>query len=107
MPFGDGTGPFGQGSRTGRGAGTCASLPVIGSRNRGGRPAGRVRGGRGRRNCFQGRDFAGWPGAVGQPDKASSEEDLGALRAQASYFERTLENIRKRVEGREANAKPE
>ena len=46
MPFGDGTGPAGQGSRTGRGAGNCAGQG--GSSRFGGRGLGLGRGGRGR-----------------------------------------------------------
>ena len=46
MPFGDGTGPAGQGSRTGRGAGNCAGQG--GSGRFGGRGLGLGRGGRGR-----------------------------------------------------------
>ena len=33
MPRGDGTGPMGMGSMTGRGAGYCAGLAVPGARN--------------------------------------------------------------------------
>ena len=46
MPFRDGTGPSGQGSRTGRGAGNCASKGGAG--RFGGRGLGLGRGGRGR-----------------------------------------------------------
>jgi len=34
MPWGDGTGPWGLGPRTGRGAGFCAGFPVPGFLNR-------------------------------------------------------------------------
>jgi len=46
MPFRDGTGPSGQGSRTGRGAGNCAGQGGAG--RFGGRGLGLGRGGRGR-----------------------------------------------------------
>ena len=46
MPLRDGTGPTGQGSRTGRGAGDCAGQGGTG--RFGGRGLGRGRGGRGR-----------------------------------------------------------
>ncbi|MCL5742772.1 MAG: DUF5320 domain-containing protein, partial [Acidobacteria bacterium] len=44
MPFGDGTGPLGQGPRTGRGAGLCSGFVVPGYMNQGG-GFGRGRGG--------------------------------------------------------------
>ena len=34
MPWGDGTGPWGLGPRTGRGAGFCSGYPVPGFMNR-------------------------------------------------------------------------
>lgn len=55
MPFGDGTGPAGQGPRTGRGLGYCAGskMPGYMKSGRGRRsPAGR-RGRRAGRNVFQ------------------------------------------------------
>ena len=52
MPFGDGTGPNGQGSRTGRGAGNCAGQGGTG--RFGGRGPGLGRGGRGRGRGFGG-----------------------------------------------------
>ncbi len=99
MPFKDGTGPLGQGPRTGRGAGFCSGFAVPGSMNRGGGLFGRGRGGgRGRRN---------WQGAFGWPCGPTSQYDeLGALKAQAAFFERALDSIRKRIEGLETTTKP-
>jgi hypothetical protein len=48
MPRGDGTGPQGQGAKTGKGRGKCNPQdPSSGSQNQGGRGSGR-RGGQGR-----------------------------------------------------------
>jgi hypothetical protein len=92
MPFGDGTGPLGQGPRRGRGAGFCSNFDLSGQ-------SGRGRGGRGWRN--RQRAF-GWRfGSPGEDDK------LGALKAQAGFFQRALESICRRIEGLEAKAKPE
>jgi hypothetical protein len=104
MPFGDGTGPSGQGPGTGRGAGFCPGLALPGSSNRGGGflggggGFGRRGGGRGRRSR---QGAFGWPfGSPGQNDQ------LGALQAQAGFFERALDSIRKRIEGLETTTKP-
>lgn len=58
MPFGDGTGPLGQGPRTGRRAGFCSGFGVPGSFSRGGgfSVGGRV-GGRGWKNRFFSQGF--------------------------------------------------
>jgi len=47
-------------------------------------------------------------GAPGLPYAAAGREDeLGALRDEAGYFESALENIRKRIDALEAKSKPE
>jgi hypothetical protein len=122
MPFGDRTGPAGLGPRTGRGAGYCSGLDVPGSLNRAGRwgffGRGRGGGGRGWRNCFQATGLtgsqrtAGWPWGGPGPDAPpyagpGREEELGVLKDQAGFFERTLESIRKRIEALETKTKPE
>jgi hypothetical protein len=57
MPRGDGTGPMGTGSMTGRGAGVCAGLGATGFVSLG---LGRARGGRrGRRNIFHATGLTG------------------------------------------------
>ena len=58
MPYRDGTGPAGQGSRTGRGTGNCAGQGGTG--RFGGRGLGLGRGGRGRGRGF-GRGFGVTP----------------------------------------------
>ncbi|MGB9609626.1 MAG: DUF5320 domain-containing protein [Bryobacteraceae bacterium] len=100
MPFGDGTGPLGQGPRTGRGAGFCSGFGVPGSLNRGGGFFGRGRGG--------GRGWRNWQGAFGWPFGSPAQYDeVGALKAQAGFFERALDSIRKRIEGLETKTKAE
>ena len=59
MPMGNGTGPNGQGPRTGRGAGFCNGFDAPGSYNRGGRGMG-MGGGRG---FARGRGGFGFGGA--------------------------------------------
>jgi hypothetical protein len=100
MPFGDGKGPSGQGPGTGRGAGFCSGFAVPGSMNRGvgffGRGRGAGRGWRNRHAAF------GWrAGSPGQDD------ELGALKDLARFFERALDGIRKRIDGHDTKAKPE
>ncbi len=102
MPFGDGTGPFGQGPRTERGAGFCSGVAVSGSLNRGGGFCRRGRGGGGRRGWRNRQGAFGWP--FGSPNQ---DDELGALKAQAGLFERALDGIHKRIEGLETKAKPE
>jgi hypothetical protein len=50
----------------------------------------------------------GLPGTMTPPPAgANRDEEIGALKAQAGFFERALESIRKRIDGLEAKAKPE
>ena len=121
MPGGDRTGPMGQGPMTGRAAGYCTGSPAPGYMDpasgggfgnwgrgfRGGGGGGR--GGRGRRNRFYATGLPGWaragcgfgPYAIyGAPSSSSTtrEEEMELLREQASYFNETLEDIKKRIE---------
>jgi Family of unknown function (DUF5320) len=120
MPFGDRTGPFGAGPRTGRGAGFCGGFGVPGSLNAGlgSRFWGRGRGGgRGWRNWFPASGLTGWQRAAGwlgwflpegvPPEYAGPgrEQELNALKNQASHFENTLQDIRKRIDHLEAKDK--
>jgi len=130
MPRGDGTGPTGLGPMTGRAAGFCAGYPVPGYMNPvGGRGYwGRGRGfwgrggGRGWRNRYwatglPGRVQAGygwpsWGGFAGAyapqagpfTSGIPAEQELGALKQQADYFEGALEDIKKRIEQLEAES---
>jgi hypothetical protein len=102
MPGGDGTGPAGMGSMTGRAMGSCAGNTVQGSAY----PAG-ARGyfGRGRGRGFgrgygRGRAGFGVPPYVGAPFAPSmtAQQELDELKGQAEYLEESLGGIRKRIE---------
>jgi len=132
MPGGDGTGPMGMGSMTGRAAGYCAGYPVPGFMNP--TPGGGFGWGRGR-----GRGW-GWQAAYGAPaygpyagapyapaygppagapyapaygpyaatpyaPTMPPEAELDALKAQADYFTKALEEIRKRTDELQAEKK--
>lgn len=117
MPGGDGTGPGGMGSMTGRAAGFCAGYSVPGFANPvrggfGGGGFGRGRGGRGRGFGWgRGRWFGAAP-AYGAPYAASAygayapqpspRQETDALKGQAEYLEGALEDIRKRLAELEA-----
>jgi len=116
MPSGDGTGPGGMGPMTGRGAGFCAGYPVPGYANPvGGRGMGmgwgRGRGGgfgRGRGfgwgragYGFQAYDAAAGPYAYGGgpfTPTVAPQQELDSLKAQAEYFENSLDGIKKHIE---------
>jgi hypothetical protein len=120
MPAGDGTGPRGMGSRTGRGAGYCSGYGMPGYANpisgRGyglGRGFGMGRGGGwGRRNWYYATGVPGWaryPAAPawGTPPVApygpyaaapSVEQETEVLRNQAEWLKDQLEAITKRLE---------
>jgi len=129
MPRGDGTGPWGQGPMTGRGAGFCGGYEMPGYANptlgggfgwggRGG-GGGRARGfgggggGRGRRNMYWATGMPGWarvgpfPGpGVGAPAYGagmSKSEEVEVLKQQAEYFKANLEDIEKRLQAMESS----
>lgn len=124
MPGGDGTGPAGLGSMTGRAAGYCAGYGAPGfmtgmpGREFGRWPRG---GGWGRRNLFYSTGLTGWqrpaygyPGGphgmpYGEPLSPSlnKEEELNMLKGQAENLEDTLNGIKKRIEEIEAKTKKE
>lgn len=113
MPAGNGTGPMGMGSMTGRAAGYCAGNSGPGHMSTvagGGRGQGQGRGGRGCRG-FNG-PRAGWGGnrgpmMPGVPFNATptASQEIDALKGQSEYFENTLGGIRKRIEELEAEKK--
>jgi len=128
MPAGDGTGPMGMGSMTGRAAGFCAGNSVPGYMNPGpGRGLGmgfgrgfrgRDRGGgRGRRNRFYATGMPGWaradagnPAWGGYPPYGAAptrEQELDDLKSQAEYFQSVLGDIKTRTEELEADKKGE
>lgn len=120
MPFGDRTGPMGFGPMTGRGAGYCAGYPVPGFMNPlpGGGFWGWGRGfwgrggGRGWRHWYYATGLPGWARAgMGVPawgmpmglsagpiaPPVSSEQEAEILKGQVKYFEKALEEIKKRI----------
>jgi hypothetical protein len=119
MPRGDGTGPMGMGSRTGRAAGLCAGFGVPGYSNpapgRGlGMGFGRGRGffggrggGRGWRNMFNAIGLPGWMSFGGNSApyrnrttymKTDPEMEKQTLRSQAEALQSELEFIKKRLD---------
>ncbi len=109
MPFGDRTGPLGNGPGVGCGFGPCRMQANAGNAN----PAfGRGFGGRGRgaRNRFRAGGGAGWAFFRGEPvpnvrqilTEPVREQELGALKAQAERLESVLGDIRKRIGDLEA-----
>ena len=124
MPGGDGTGPAGLGSMTGRAAGYCAGYEAPGFVTA--MPGGLRRwprgGGRwGRRNLFYDSGLTGWQrptygypsGLHGMPygepvgQSLNKEEELNVLKGQAEDLEYTLNGIKKRIEKIEAKTKKE
>ncbi len=123
MPRGDGTGPMGMGSMTGRGAGFCAGYGMPGYANpvlgRGfgmgfGRGRGFVGGGRGWRHWFYATGLPGWARFSGyvcagfptQGARPDPEMEKQALKARADALESELEMIKQRLGGME-NVKSE
>lgn len=97
MPRGDGTGPRGMGSRTGRGAGFCAGYNQPGFANRGGFGGGcGFGGGRGRRNQFYATGQFGWQrGAFAPAMNAAPALSDEALAARERVLEEELAEVRR------------
>lgn len=93
MPGGDGTGPVGMGPMTGRAEGAGVGQGF--------------RGGHGRRNMFHATGLPRWmrggSGGV-MPSAPVPEQELSALKQQAEYFGKALEDFRDRIQ--ELEAKP-
>ncbi len=86
MPFGNGTGPFGLGSMSGRGLGYCAGYPhpgyyVYGRKHLFGRRAG----------------FCRWIFPLLGKYTPTKEEEKSLLESEAEFLKRRLEVIEKRV----------
>jgi hypothetical protein len=94
MPFGDRTGPLGQGSRTGRGWGFCHGFAVPWSSFGRGRPWGF---GRGRRFKFGNQGFEWGFGGV-TPVEPSELKEAQRLEQEAKGLERALRGVRSRIE---------
>lgn len=105
MPFGDGTGPAGYGSMTGRAAGYCAGFSVPGYANpavgRGffgrGRGIGRGRG-RGFRNMFYATGLPFWARANYPLTKISEKEEIDILKNEAKYMQDEMNAINERIQ---------
>lgn len=121
MPGGDRTGPMGFGPMTGRGAGYCAGYSVPGYGNPPGVRAqspcrGGGGGGRGRCNQYYATGLTGWqraarwqgrqyaPGPIpGESGPAMGrEQGLEALKNQAEFMEKSLKDMKKRMDDLEA-----
>jgi hypothetical protein len=110
MPHGDGTGPLGLGPGTGWGMGYCAGYAYPGYyRSRGffGRGAGY-------RNRYWATGIPGWqqsrwsgwyPPAGSLPGVVSEEDEATFLRREAEDMERTLVDVRKRLQELEKKSK--
>lgn len=89
MPRGDGTGPMGMGSMSGRGAGFCAgfNMPEFANRGVGMGP------GLGRRAGFRAAGAGGWRGmstTVADDDKKTLRRQLDALQGQLDAIKKRL-----------------
>ena len=101
MPRGDGKGPMGMGTMTGRGAGYCAGFGMPGFANA--MPGNAMGYGRGRRCGFgsgMGRrlGWSGWnhPGTT-FPFAVEPQNELEVLREQARNLSDALDEINKRI----------
>jgi hypothetical protein len=118
MPFGDRTGPFGLGPRTGRAMGYCAGFPGPGSMNpipgRGwfefGRGFGCFGRGRGWRNRFWATGSPGWARAgsgygyipftgaeYSLRPEFTAKDEIDILKDKADFFRQQLDEIQKRI----------
>ncbi len=101
MPFGDRTGPLGQGPMTGRGRGYCTENATPGRSNAGpGRGMGRGgRSGRGWRNQFRATGMNAWETPFAVPSApADRPQEVAALKSAIDELQSSLNEIRKRVE---------
>lgn len=109
MPFGDRTGPLGQGPRSGRGAGYCAGYGMPGYANPLGKGTGfGRRGGWGRGfRSFYGRGAWpqwGWSVPWAGMTAPTNEEELDRLKNQAESLHQSLEEIERRMQELETKA---
>ncbi len=104
MPQGDKTGPMGRGPMTGRGAGLCKGKDspgfIIADGGRFG-GSGRLGGGfggrrRGCRNMFKATGLPGWMRFNGNA-LTSQEDEIGLLKSQADYLNRSLDAVNIRL----------
>ncbi|MFO8072161.1 MAG: DUF5320 domain-containing protein [Polyangia bacterium] len=113
MPWGDRTGPAGQGPLSGRRAGYCAGYDVPGYANPGygggwGRGRGRGGGGWGRGMAWRHGRGGAWGGVPAPgpavapgylpPQRWTREEEIQELKAQEENLAGSLEDIRARID---------
>ena len=114
MPRGDGTGPMGMGSMTGRAAGFCAGYSMPGFSNPYGGRFGRGMG------WGRGRGMGGWGGsrfglpfmqpvqdAVPYGPVYSKEQEIELLKNQAKVMEDQMDGIQQRISELESKSKKE
>ncbi len=121
MPWGDGTGPLGQGPMTGRAAGYCAGYSVPGYMNPvGGRFWGRGRGwfgrggGRGWRHWYYATGLPGWArgrGWVppylpwrGPYTHVGRDEEINLLKEEAKSLQEELNAVNQRLKDLESSS---
>lgn len=105
MPFGDRTGPLGQGPMTGRARGLCAGYAPPGKviAARGGGMGRGSRGGFGMRNRFRAARLYAGEAAIAAPAAASElRREIAVLESAVSGLLIRLDGMRKRVEKFEA-----
>ena len=119
MPGGDGTGPPGRVTMTGRGAGVCAGYRVPGDANSGYSAGGAFfggHGGRGRRNRFFATGVPGWQSFAGNPlpggmsfsaQPETPQNELDVLKERAQYLENGLKELQARMEALTSRNKTE
>lgn len=99
MPRGDGTGPMGMGSMTGRGAGFCTGFATPGYANPVGYGCG-LGGGRGFRRMFYATGLPRWARFGAQSTNgayASDADEKELLKRQATLLENQLHDVKKRL----------
>ncbi len=122
MPFGDSTGPAGQGAMTGRGLGYCSGYdsPGYTKSGFGGRYSGRGRafggygrggGGRGYRNWYRATGLTGWQRAgYGYPSQANgyyppaqptTEEEKGIIEEDKKAIQQEIDILKNEMKDRE------
>lgn len=102
MPFRDGTGPLGQGPRSGWGAGFCGGpRPFANTGVVAGRDFGMGRGGRGRRNQFFATGLRNWQRTTGTgpvTTATTEQQEIATLKEQVESLRATLEQVRKKAQ---------
>lgn len=100
MPGGDGTGPMGMGSMTGRGAGHCAGYAIPGFANCGGVGFGKgMGGGRGFRRMFYLTGLPGWARNGMLMPNGQAYDEKAALKNQKEFLEKQLKQVKDRLKG--------